>query len=273
MADPSSLMHLPIRFWQCFATWRICSPIHLVCGRCHAVPVQTKSHRATLTKRRAEVAGMFDHLAKRYDLINDVASLGMDRSWRRAVVAAVDPLPGEMILDLAAGTGTSSVPFVDAGAEVVSVDMSLGMLAEGRRRNPELSFVAGDALTLPFADAAFDAATISFGLRNVADTDVALTELLRVVKPGGRLVICEFSAPTWKPWRRVYKTYLPIVVPGVAKLVSPNPAAYDYLVESIISWPDQDALASLMLTTGWAAVEHRNLVGGIVALHRGRRVS
>ncbi len=233
--------------------------------------MQTTNHRATLAKRRADVAGMFDHLASRYDLINDVASLGLDRSWRRMVLEAVDPQPGQVVLDLAAGTGTSSVPFVDAGAQVVSVDMSLGMLAEGRKRNPGLSFVAGDALALPFADDAFDAATISFGLRNVQDTEGALTELLRVVKPGGRLVICEFSAPTWAPWRHVYTTYLPIVVPGVAKLVSPNPAAYDYLVESIVSWPDQEALAQLMLDTGWSAVEHRTLVGGIVALHRGRR--
>jgi demethylmenaquinone methyltransferase/2-methoxy-6-polyprenyl-1,4-benzoquinol methylase len=233
--------------------------------------VQTTIHRATLAKRRADVAGMFDHLASRYDLINDVASLGMDRSWRRAVLDAIDPKPGEVVLDLAAGTGTSSVPFADAGARVVSVDMSLGMLFEGLKRNPTLSFVAGDALALPFADDAFDAATLSFGLRNVQDTEAALTELLRVVKPGGRLVICEFSAPTWAPWRRLYTTYLPVVVPAVAKLVSPNPAAYDYLVESIVSWPDQDALAKIMLDTGWAAVEHRNLVGGIVALHRGRR--
>ena len=243
----------------------------VVSGWCHAVRVQTTNQRATLAKRRADVAGMFDHLASRYDLINDVASLGLDRSWRRAVLDAVDPRPGEVVLDLAAGTGTSSVPFADAGAQVVSVDMSLGMLFEGLKRNPELSFVAGDALSLPFADDSFDAATVSFGLRNVQDTETALTELLRVVKPGGRLVICEFSSPTWAPWRRVYKTYLPVVVPSVAKLVSPNPAAYDYLVESIVSWPDQDALARLMLATGWAAVEHRNLVGGIVALHRGRR--
>jgi demethylmenaquinone methyltransferase / 2-methoxy-6-polyprenyl-1,4-benzoquinol methylase len=233
--------------------------------------VQTTNHRATLAKRRADVAGMFDHLASRYDLINDVASLGLDRSWRRAVLDAIDPKPGEVVLDLAAGTGTSSVPFADAGAQVVSVDMSLGMLFEGLKRNPTLSFVAGDALALPFADDSFDAATLSFGLRNVQDTEAALTELLRVVKPGGRLVICEFSAPTWTPWRRIYTTYLPVVVPAVARIVSPNPAAYDYLVESIVSWPDQDTLASIMLGAGWTAVEHRNLVGGIVALHRGRR--
>lgn len=214
---------------------------------------------------------MFDHLASRYDVINDVASLGMDRQWRKAVLKAVAPLPGEVVLDLAAGTGTSSVPFVEAGAVVASVDMSLGMLAEGRKRNPELTFVAGDALSLPFADASFDAATISFGLRNVQDTAAALAELRRVVRPGGRLVICEFSAPTWKPWRSIYTTYLPVVVPRVAQLVSPNPAAYDYLVESIVNWPNQEALAQLMVDAGWTDVEHRNLVGGIVALHRGRR--
>ncbi len=214
---------------------------------------------------------MFDRLAPRYDVINDVASLGLDRLWRRAVVDAVAARPGDLILDLAAGTGTSSEPFAAAGCLVVPTDMSLGMLAEGRKRYPKLTFVAGDALALPYQDSSFDAATISFGLRNVAHTEQALSELLRVVKPGGTLVICEFSTPTWAPWRSLYTTYLPRVVPLIASWVSPNPAAYHYLVDSIVAWPDQQELAVLMQRAGWQQVEHRNLAGGIVALHRGRR--
>ncbi len=229
--------------------------------------------RATLAKRRADVETMFDKLAPRYDLINTLASAGLVYGWRRAVLDAVAPQPGEVVLDLAAGTGTSSEPIAAAGAFVVPTDMSLGMLTEGRRHHKDLSFVAGDALALPFADESFDAVTISFGLRNVQDTEAALAELLRVTKPGGRLVICEFSAPTWGPWRRFYTTYLPVVVPGVAKVVSPNPAAYDYLVESIVAWPDQQGLATLLSETGWSDVAHRNLAGGIVAIHRGRKAS
>lgn len=175
------------------------------------------------------------------------------------------------ILDLAAGTGTSSVPLNDWGAMVVPVDMSLGMLAEGRRRHPHLPFVAGDALGLPFRDGAFDAVTISFGLRNVADTEAALAELLRVTRPGGLIVVCEFSTPTWAPFRTTYRAFLGSALPGMAKVASANPVAYDYLAESILAWPDQAALAQLMHRAGWAEVEHLDLSGGIVALHRARR--
>ncbi len=231
------------------------------------------SARATLDKRPFDVATMFDRLAPRYDLVNALATLGLEAGWRRAVLDAVAPRPGERVLDLAAGTGTSSDPIADAGAVVVSVDMSLGMLEEGRRRYPGLCFVAGDALALPLADASFDAVTTSFGLRNVQDTEAALAELLRVTRPGGRLVVCEFSAPVWGPWRRVYRTYLPSVVPAVAKVVSSNPDAYDYLVESIVAWPDQQQLAAMLVDTGWTQVAHRNLAGGIVALHRAQKAA
>ena len=131
--------------------------------------------RATLDKRRGEVAAMFDRVAARYDLANDVLSLGQDRAWRRHVVDAVEPRPGQLILDLAAGTGTSSEPFTSSGARVIPTDLSLGMLLVGKLRRPQLSFVAADALRLPYADASFDAITISFGLRNVEDTAAALT--------------------------------------------------------------------------------------------------
>ena len=179
--------------------------------------------------------------------------------------------PGERVLDLGAGTATSSLPFAAAGATVVPCDFSLGMLREGKKRHPELPLTAGDATRLPFADGVFDAATISFALRNVHDTDAALREMLRVVKPGGRLVICEFSHPTYGPLRTVYTEYLMRALPPVAKSVSSNPDAYVYLAESIRAWPDQPALAALLQGAGWAQVAWRNLTGGIVALHRGRK--
>jgi len=210
---------------------------------------------------------MFDRVAARYDLANDVLSLGQDRAWRRLTVHAVQPRPGQVILDLAAGTGTSSEPFAAAGATVVPTDLSLGMLQVGKQRRPGLSFVAADALQLPYADASFDAVTISFGLRNVEDTSTALREMLRVTRPGGALVICEFSTPTWAPFRTVYANYLVAAIPRLASLVSSNPSAYEYLAESIQAWPDQPTLAEAIAAAGWESVEWRNLSGGIVALH------
>lgn len=227
--------------------------------------------RADLHKQPHEVAAMFDGVAGRYDLTNDVLSLGQDRLWRRAVVRAVDARRGETVLDLAAGTGTSSEPFADAGARTVPCDFSLGMLQVGRRRRPDLSFVAGDATRLPFADGVFDAVTISFGLRNVVEPQRALAEMLRVTRPGGRLVVCEFSHPTWAPWRTAYTEYLMRALPGVARRVSSNPEAYVYLAESIRAWPDQRALADVVRGAGWEQVAYRNLTGGIVALHRAVR--
>jgi demethylmenaquinone methyltransferase/2-methoxy-6-polyprenyl-1,4-benzoquinol methylase len=214
---------------------------------------------------------MFDDVAERYDLTNDVLALGQTRRWRTAVVEAVDPSPGERILDLAAGTGTSSVPFERAGAFVVATDFSQGMLRVGKKRQPELSFVAGDGMHLPFADDSFDAATISFGLRNIQDRRAGLLELARVVRPGGRLVVCEFSHPTWSPFRTLYTEYLMKALPSVARRMSSNPEAYVYLAESIRAWPDQEALARDITDCGWGHVQWRNLTGGIVALHRAIR--
>jgi demethylmenaquinone methyltransferase / 2-methoxy-6-polyprenyl-1,4-benzoquinol methylase len=227
--------------------------------------------RASLEKQPHEVAAMFDDVAARYDLTNDVLSLGQARLWRRAVSRAVEARPGERVLDLAAGTGTSSLPFVMDGAYTVPCDFSPGMLAEGRRRHPWMPFTAGDATQLPFADGVFDAVTISFGLRNVQDTDTALSELHRVTAPGGRVVICEFSHPTWAPFRTVYTEYLMRALPSVARAVSSSPDAYVYLAESIREWPDQPALARRLKQAGWSKVAWRNLSGGVVALHRGVR--
>ncbi len=211
---------------------------------------------------------MFDGIAERYDLVNDVISVGQDRRWRRLVRDAVAAMPGERVLDLAAGTGTSSEPFELDGAVVVPSDISIGMLSVGKRRRPDLPFVAGDATALPFADGSFDAVTISFGLRNVEDTSAALREMLRVVRPGGRVVVCEFSTPTWKPFRVVYQEYLMRALPVVAGAVTRDKGSYDYLAESIRSWHDQAALGALLLEAGWGQVAYRNLSGGIVALHR-----
>ena len=228
--------------------------------------------RATLEKDPAEVAAMFDEVAARYDLTNAVLSLGQDRGWRRAVAQALDLQPGERVLDLAAGTATSSASLAATGADVVGCDFSLGMLRVGARAGHEgVELVAGDALRLPFADASFDAVTISFGLRNTADVDAALRELRRVTRPGGRLVVCEFSHPTWAAFRTVYVEYLMKALPAVASRVSSDPSAYVYLAESIRAWPVQAALAGRLQEAGWQDVAWRDLTGGIVALHRGTR--
>lgn len=227
--------------------------------------------RASLDKQPHEVASMFDGVAANYDLTNDVLSLGQDRVWRKEVARAVDARPAQKILDLAAGTATSSLPFAATGAYVVPCDFSIGMLREGKKRHAWLPFTAGDATKLPFRDETFDAVTISFGLRNVQDTDTALRELYRVTKPGGRVVICEFSQPVWTPFRTVYIEYLMRALPPVARAVSSNPDAYVYLAESIRAWPDQPGLAKKLQQAGWSQVAWRNLTGGVVALHRGVR--
>lgn len=225
--------------------------------------------RADLDKQPFDVAGMFDGIAKRYDLMNDVAALGQVRMWRDAMVDAVDPDVSHTVLDLAAGTGTSSAALVAAGARVVAADFSLGMMQEGRRRGAPVPFVGADATALPFADSSFDAAVISFGLRNVQEPMRALKEMARVVRPGGRVVVCEFSTPTAAPFRIVYERYLLRALPFAARRIAPSPEAYDYLAESILDWPAQEELREWMRAVGLERVQYRNLTGGIVALHRG----
>jgi demethylmenaquinone methyltransferase/2-methoxy-6-polyprenyl-1,4-benzoquinol methylase len=228
--------------------------------------------RAQLDKKPADVSAMFDTVAERYDLLNDALSLGMDRHWRKVVARAVGAGPGDLVLDLAAGTGTSSRAFITGGARCVACDFSFGMLSVGARKPAaRLRFVAGDALALPYADCVFDVVTISFGLRNVADTDVALAELLRVTRPGGRLVICEFSHLPVKRLNAAYEQYLTRVLPVLARRLSRNAEAYDYLAESIKDWPVQQTLAGKIAAAGWSLVSWRNLTLGVVALHEARR--
>ena len=210
---------------------------------------------------------MFDQVAETYDLTNDLLSFGQDRAWRRVVAKLVSAKSGQSILDLAAGTGSSSVVFAKPGVRVVAGDFSEGMLAVGRKRHPQLEFVFADATNLPFKDAEFDAVTISFGLRNVVDTKAALTQMLRVTKPGGKLVICEFSRVTNPLLRPLYNFYLNRLLPAFSRLASKTPEAYSYLSESILAWPNQQQLAKLISDAGWSQVAYKNLTFGVVAVH------
>jgi demethylmenaquinone methyltransferase/2-methoxy-6-polyprenyl-1,4-benzoquinol methylase len=237
--------------------------------------------RAHLDKRPGDVAAMFDKVAPRYDLLNDVLSLGQDRWWRKVVAKAVGARAGEVVLDLAAGTGTSSVTFTATGAACVACDFSLGMLKAGMSRlgAPEepgpgqVRFVAGDALRLPLRDGSFDAVTSSFGLRNVADPDAALAEMFRVTKPGGRLVLCEFGHLPSRRLDAFYGRYLMAALPAVARRLSPAGDAYEYLAESIRDWPDRRELARRIAGAGWTAVRWRDLTLGVVTVHTARRRS
>ena len=233
---------------------------------------------------------MFDALAGRYDLMNDILSMGQVRLWRQTVRRVLGALPGERVLDLAAGTGTSSVTFASGGADCVACDFSLGMLQAGKARGAgtsgagtggagtgtgpagRVAFAAGDAMRLPFKDDSFDAVTISFGLRNVHETKTALAEMYRVTRPGGRLVICEFSTITIPAIDMLYRRYLTGALPAIARRVARNPVAYEYLAESITDWPAQRDLADVLRAAGWSAVKWRNISLGIVAIHVGRKV-
>ncbi len=212
---------------------------------------------------------MFDAVARRYDITNTVLSLGQDRFWRRATRGALDVGAGDAVLDLAAGTAVSTEELARSGAWCVAADFSVGMLLAGSAR--AVPKVAADATRLPFGEGTFDAVTISFGLRNVVDHEAGLREMARVTKPGGRLVVCEFSTPTNALFGTAYKEYLMQALPRVARAVASDPEAYVYLAESIRAWPDQAELARRIKRAGWSGVRWRNLTGGIVALHAATR--
>ncbi|MGH3666617.1 MAG: class I SAM-dependent methyltransferase [Egibacteraceae bacterium] len=229
--------------------------------------------RPTRDKDAALVQQMFDRVAPRYDLANTVFSLGQDHHWRRVTRRAVAPRSGEVVLDVASGTGALAHQLRAGGAQVVALDFSWKMLATGAVRDraahtgPQILWCNGDALRLPLADARVDAATIAFGLRNLPDASAGLRELARVVRPGGRLLVLEFSTPTWAPLREIYLRYLVGAMPALARVVTSDPSAYRYLAESIQAWPDQAALAGVIADAGWTRVRWKNLSGGIVAAH------
>jgi len=222
--------------------------------------------KADLSKSPEQVSKMFDDVAHAYDKTNDLLSFGQAKRWRKKLTEKVDPQSGEKILDIAAGTGTSSMALKLPGVEVVAADFSKGMLAEGKKRYPELEFVFADAMKLPFKNNEFDVVTMSFGLRNVQDRDKALGEFLRVLKPGGRLVICEFSHVPGL-LGVFYRSYLKLILPHVSRLASKTPDAYSYLSESIMAWPKQAELAKDIAKAGFSKTQWKNLSFGVVAIH------
>lgn len=208
---------------------------------------------------------MFNDVGEKYDLTNTVISFGQDRRWRRRTRERLNLSPGEKVLDVAAGTAVSTVELTKSGAWCVACDFSPGMLAAGKHR--DVPKVVGDAMHLPFADETFDAVTITYGLRNVHDYRAALREFARVTKPGGRLNINEFSTPVVPVFGTVYKEYLTRLLPKMARVVSSNPASYEYLAESIRAWPGQEELAAEINRNGWDEAGWQNLSLGIVAMH------
>ncbi|MFL6122751.1 demethylmenaquinone methyltransferase [Actinophytocola sp.] len=222
--------------------------------------------RAGLDKNRRDVAEMFDGVAKGYDRTNSVMTLGFDRRWRWLTRRVLDAAPGERVLDLAAGTAVSTAEYAKSGAWCVAADFSLGMLHVGVHR--DVPKVAADAFHLPFATDSFDAVAVSFGLRNMDDTVAALREMCRVVRPGGRVVICEVSQPVWGPIRWLHHNVVLRLLPKITRPFSSNKDAYAYLAESMRDWHDQRGLALLMAEAGWDEVEWLNLTMGVVALHR-----
>ena len=223
------------------------------------------------------VHGVFSRVASRYDLMNDLMSVGVHRLWKDAMMDWLAPRPGQRLLDVAGGTGDIAFRFLRRapGASAVVLDLTEDMLAEGRRRaeaarlGDRLDWVTGDAMALPFPDAAFDVYTISFGIRNVTRIEDALVEAFRVLKPGGRLMVLEFSRVPNDLLRRAYDLYSFNVIPTMGQAVAKDRASYQYLVESIRRFPDQETFAGMVRAAGFEQVRFRNLSMGIAALHSG----
>ena len=226
------------------------------------------------------VHGVFTSVAARYDLMNDAMSLGIHRAWKDAMIDWLAPRPGMRLLDVAGGTGDVAFRALARadGARATVLDMTEGMLAEGRRRaeaqalGDRLDWVAGDAMALPFEDRTFDAYTISFGIRNVTRIDAALREAFRVLRPGGRLVVLEFSQLPNPALRRAYDLYSFGVIPRMGQALAGDRDSYQYLVESIRRFPDQDRFAAMIVDAGFGNVKYRNLSMGVAALHSGWRL-
>ena len=221
------------------------------------------------------VRGVFDSVAAKYDVMNDLMSVGMHRVWKAYTVLVANVKDGQRVLDIAGGTGDLALAFapkVGMSGQVVHTDINEAMLAEGRNRlldaGVNLPTLACDAEHLPFADEYFDLVTVAFGLRNMTHKDAALLEMRRVLKPGGKLLVLEFSKVA-KPLSKIYDWYSFKVLPRLGKLVANDDASYQYLAESIRMHPDQDALKAMMQKGGFGHVDYHNLSGGVVALHVG----
>jgi demethylmenaquinone methyltransferase / 2-methoxy-6-polyprenyl-1,4-benzoquinol methylase len=220
-------------------------------------------------ERERRIRGVFQAVAARYDLMNDVMSFGIHRLWKRAMARLAQPQAGQVVVDLAGGTGDVARLLARSGCDVTVCDPSTAMMAVGRRRCPvNVRFIEGTAEAMPFGDASVDMVTIAFGLRNATSLERSLAEILRVLKPGGRFLCLEFSRP-WLPIRPFYDAYSFAVIPRLGAWVAREPAAYDYLVESIRRFPDQATMADLMDKAGFTTISWRNFSCGIACLHVG----
>jgi len=227
------------------------------------------------TDKAKAVRGVFDSVAPKYDVMNDLMSVGMHRAWKAYTVLLANVKQGQRVLDIAGGTGDLALAFapkVGATGQVIHTDINEAMLREGRNRlldkGVNLATLACDAEHLPFADGYFDLVTVAFGLRNMTHKDAALLEMNRVLKPGGKLLVLEFSRIA-KPLAKIYDWYSFKVLPKLGKFVANDDASYQYLAESIRMHPDQEALKAMMAKGGFGHVDYHNLSGGVVALHVG----
>lgn len=230
----------------------------------------------SLDKRGEAIRGMFAGVARRYDLLNHLLSASLDRVWRRRAAAALDLPAGSRVLDLCAGTGDQAIALRRRGAVVVAADFCLPMLAEGqpklrREAPPRPAPICADALAIPCRDGAFDAATVAFGLRNVADLDAALGELHRVLSPGGKLAVLEFALPRLRPLRALYLFYFTRLLPALGRLVSRHGFAYRYLPESVVAFPQRQGFVDRLRAAGFAEASATDLTAGVLCLYLARK--
>ncbi len=225
----------------------------------------------SLEKTPKKISAMFNDIAGKYDFINDITTLGLVRIWRKKIKKTIRPEKGDKILDIAAGTGTSSAAIFNDDVEIIAVDISEKMIEVARKNYPNITFIQADATQLPFEDNTFDITTISFGIRNINNPIKALKEMYRVTKVGGKVVICEFSMPDNRAFKKLYKLYMKVVFKKVIRLFSDNFQAYSYLNESIIRWDTKEELAEKMFRAGWREIGYKTMTFGTVTLHKGSK--
>lgn len=241
-----------------------------------ATPASADVPASSAAKDAARIRAMFGRVARRYDLLNHLLSASLDRVWRRRLVRSLALAPGTRALDLCCGTGDQAQALRAPGVEIVAADFCLPMLALARPKfaagkTPAPDPVQADALALPFPDAGFDAATVSFGLRNVADLDAALAELARVLRTGGELAVLEFAIPSWQPLRGLYLFYFQKLLPMIGRLVSKDDSAYSYLPSSVLAFPQRREFTARLAAAGFEPATFESLSGGILCLYRGRK--